>query len=198
MLLIVDDDLAIRTSLMLLLKKEGFEVRGAGSPEETFEILKVVTPELILLDLNFSIITGWGTIDLAVRGMKEGAADFVTKPWQNDYLIQSIRTILNLAKPVQQAGSRRKLDQQYHFENIVGQDPKLLDILETVGRVASYGRARADYGREWHRKRTDRGSDPFEQQAESEAVCESEPGRHFFHIVRKRIVRACAGRIYGC
>src|SRR5687768_7346836 len=115
MLLIVDDDLAIRTSLMLLLKKEGFEVRGAASPEETFEILKVATPELILLDLNFSIetsgnegmhllqrikkhnaaipvilITGWGTIDLAVRGMKEGAADFVTKPWQNDYLIQSI------------------------------------------------------------------------------------------------------------
>ncbi|GGH34938.1 sigma-54-dependent transcriptional regulator [Dyadobacter endophyticus] len=161
MLLIVDDDLAIRTSLMLLLKKEGFEVRGAGSPEETFEILKAATPELVLLDLNFSIetsgkegmhllqrikkhnatipvilITGWGTIDLAVRGMKEGAADFVTKPWQNDYLIQSIRTILNLAKPAQQAGSRRKLDQQYHFENIVGEDPKLLDILETIGRVA--------------------------------------------------------------
>ncbi|WP_353721049.1 sigma-54 dependent transcriptional regulator [Dyadobacter sp. 676] len=161
MLLIVDDDLAIRTSLMLLLKKEGFEVRAAGSPEETFDILESVTPKLILLDLNFSIetsgkegmdllrrikkhdatipvilITGWGTIDLAVRGMKEGAADFVTKPWQNDYLIQSIRTILNLARPVRQAGSRRKLDQQYHFENIVGEDAKLLDILETIGRVA--------------------------------------------------------------
>lgn len=161
MLLIVDDDLAIRTSLILLLKKEGFDVRGAGSPGETFEILKSETPELILLDLNFSIetsgkegmhllqqikkrhasipvilITGWGTIDLAVRGMKEGAADFVTKPWQNDYLMQSIRTVLNLAKPTEQAGSRRKLDQQYHFENIVGEDPKLLSILETTGRVA--------------------------------------------------------------
>lgn len=162
MLLIVDDDLAIRTSLILLLKKEGFEVRGVGSPDETFDILKTVTPELILLDLNFSIetsgkegmqllqqikkrypaipvilITGWGTIDLAVRGMKEGAIDFITKPWQNDHLLQSVRTILNLSQILPLSGSRKKLEQQYHFENIVGQDPKLLDILETVGRVAS-------------------------------------------------------------
>jgi two-component system NtrC family response regulator len=162
MLLIVDDDLAIRTSLILLLKKEGFDVRGVGSPEETFEVLKHLIPELILLDLNFSIetsgkegmqllqqikkrypaipvilITGWGTIDLAVRGMKDGAIDFITKPWQNDYLLQSVRTILNLSQTLPLSGSRKKLEQQYHLENIIGQDPKLLDILETVGRVAS-------------------------------------------------------------
>lgn len=161
MLLIVDDDLAIRTSLMLLLKQEGFEVNGVSSPEETFEVLRTETPELILLDLNFSIetsgnegmallqrikkhnqaipvilITGWGTIDLAVRGMKEGAIDFITKPWQNEYLIQSVCTILNLSKQVAVTANRKKLDQQYHFENIVGQDPRLLDILETIGRVA--------------------------------------------------------------
>lgn len=162
MLLIVDDDLAIRTSLALLLKKEGYHIKGVGSPDETFEALRAETPELILLDLNFSIetsgkegmqllqrikksypavpvilITGWGTIDLAVKGMKEGAIDFITKPWQNNYLLQSVKTILNLSQQVPQSGSRRKLDQQYQFENIVGQDVKLLDILETVGRVAS-------------------------------------------------------------
>jgi two-component system NtrC family response regulator len=162
MLLIVDDDLAIRASLILLLKKEGFDVKGAASPEETFDILKKETPELILLDLNFSIetsgdegmqllqriktsypsvpvilITGWGTIDLAVKGMKEGAMDFITKPWQNDHLLQSVGTILNLARQTPQSPSRRKLDQQYQFDNIVGQDAKLLDILETIGRVAS-------------------------------------------------------------
>ncbi|MEO6282438.1 MAG: sigma-54 dependent transcriptional regulator [Dyadobacter sp.] len=162
MLLIIDDDLAIRTSLTLLLKKEGYSVKGVGSPEETFDALRAETPELILLDLNFSIetsgkegmhllqrikksypavpvilITGWGTIDLAVQGMKDGAIDFITKPWQNSYLLQSVKTILNLSQQVPLSGSRRKLDQQYHFENIVGQDPKLLDILETIGRVAS-------------------------------------------------------------
>lgn len=162
MILIVDDDLAIRTSLALLLKKEGFSVKGAGSPEDTFEILKQENPELILLDLNFSIetsgdegmqllqrihkynpkipvilITGWGTIDLAVKGMKEGARDFITKPWQNEYLLQSINTILNLANQAPQSVNRRKLEQKFHFENIVGEDPKLLQILETVGRVSS-------------------------------------------------------------
>jgi two-component system NtrC family response regulator len=162
MILIVDDDLAIRTSLALLLKKEGFAVRGAGSPEDTFNILKIEIPELILLDLNFSIetsgdegmellqkirqfnpkipvilITGWGTIDLAVKGMKEGARDFITKPWQNQYLLQSVHTILNLAHQTPQSANRRKLEQKYHFENIVGEDPKLLEILETVGRIAA-------------------------------------------------------------
>lgn len=162
MILIVDDDLAIRTSLALLLKKEGFSVKGAGSPEDTFKILKSEIPELILLDLNFSIetsgdegmellqkirhfnpkipvilITGWGTIDLAVKGMKEGARDFITKPWQNEYLLQSINTILNLAHQTAQSANRRKLEQKYHFENIVGEDPKLLEILESVGRVAA-------------------------------------------------------------
>ncbi|MCE7063226.1 sigma-54 dependent transcriptional regulator [Dyadobacter sp. CY343] len=162
MLLIVDDDIAIRTSLTLLLRSEGFVVQGVGSPEETFEVLRTAKPELILLDLNFSIetsgdegmqllqrikksypaipvilITGWGTIDLAVKGMKEGAIDFITKPWQNEYLIQSVRTILNLAQQEPQSESRRKLEQKYHFENIVGSDAKLLDILSTVGRVAA-------------------------------------------------------------
>jgi DNA-binding NtrC family response regulator len=162
MLLVVDDDIAIRTSLILLLKKDGFEVKGVSSPDETFEALRTETPELILLDLNFSIetsgkegmqllqqikrkypaipvilITGWGTIDLAVKGMKEGAIDFITKPWQNDYLVQSVRTILNLSQNPPLSSTRKKLEKQYQFENIVGQDPKLLDILETVGRVAS-------------------------------------------------------------
>ncbi|MDQ6481959.1 sigma-54 dependent transcriptional regulator [Dyadobacter sp. LHD-138] len=161
MILIVDDDLAIRTSLALLLKKEGFSVRGAASPEDTIDILNKETPELILLDLNFSIetsgeegmnllqrigklnaaipvilITGWGTIDLAVKGMKEGARDFITKPWQNDYLLQSVKTILNLAQQTPQSANRRKLEQTYHFENIVGEDPRLLEILETIGRVS--------------------------------------------------------------
>jgi two-component system NtrC family response regulator len=162
MILIVDDDLAIRTSLALLLKREGFSVRGAGSPKEALSILQSETPELILLDLNFSIetsgeegmgllrqirsfnpaipvilVTGWGTIDLAVQGMKEGARDFITKPWQNDHLMQSVRTILNLSKPLPEAVDRIELRKKFHFDNIVGKDPQLLEILDTVGRVAS-------------------------------------------------------------
>jgi two-component system, NtrC family, response regulator len=161
MILIVDDDVAIRTSLSLLLKKAGFNVKGAASPAETFEVLQLEVPQLILLDLNFSIetsgvegmallrrirqfdpnvpvilITGWGSIELAVQGMKEGARDFITKPWNNEHLIQSIHTLLNLTEPAPPSSTRRQLDQKYQLDNIVGRDPRLLDVLETVGRVA--------------------------------------------------------------
>ncbi|HEV7349845.1 sigma-54 dependent transcriptional regulator [Telluribacter sp.] len=162
MLLIVDDDIAIRTSMTLLFRKEGFEVKSCGSPTETLDFLRHETPELIILDLNFSIetsgeegmrllnvirnkhpsipvilITGWGSIDLAVQGMKAGARDFITKPWQNEHLLQSVRTALNLANQKPQSATRAKLDKQYQFEYIVGKDPKLLEILETIGRIAN-------------------------------------------------------------
>lgn len=161
MLLIIDDDIAVQTSLSLLFRKEGFRVRVADGPFETREVLAEETPELILLDMNFSVdtsgndglrllreireqvpnvpvilITGWGSIDLAVQGMKAGARDFITKPWQNDYLVQSVRTALNLSQPKAGSPNRHRLDQQYQFEHIVGDDPKLLDILSTIGRVA--------------------------------------------------------------
>lgn len=161
MLLIIDDDIAVQTSLSLLLRREGFVVKTAASPAQAFDILDRETPELILLDMNFSIetsgeeglrtlttirrqqpdapvilITGWGSIDLAVQGMKAGARDFITKPWQNEYLLQSIRTTLNLSQQKPQSPNRRRLDQLYQFEHIVGEDAKLLDILETIGRVA--------------------------------------------------------------
>jgi DNA-binding NtrC family response regulator len=161
MLLIIDDDIAVQTSLLLLLRKEGLEAKAVSSPAEAVAALETLTPDLILLDMNFSVetsgkegmgllrairashpavpvilITGWGSIDLAVQGMKYGAKDFITKPWQNEYLMQSIRTILNLAALKPQSPGRRKLDQMYQFEQIVGEDIKLLEILETIGRVA--------------------------------------------------------------
>ncbi|MCK8492029.1 sigma-54 dependent transcriptional regulator [Spirosoma sp. RP8] len=161
MLLIIDDDIAVQTSLSLLFRKEGFAVRIADGPFETFEILGEETPELILLDMNFSVdtsgddglrllrrirerlpdvpvilITGWGSIDLAVEGMKAGAQDFITKPWQNEYLVQSVRTALNLAKPDLVSPDRQRLDEQFSFDNIVGEDATLLHVLKTIGRVA--------------------------------------------------------------
>lgn len=162
MILIIDDDIAIQTSLSLLFRKEGFIVRVADGPFDTFGILAEEIPELMLLDMNFSadtsgddglrllrrirerlpdvpviLITGWGSIELAVEGMKAGAKDFITKPWQNDYLVQSVRTALKLAQTAPVSPSRRKLDQQFRFDNIVGEDPQLLDILTTVGRVST-------------------------------------------------------------
>lgn len=163
MILIIDDDIAVRTSLLLLLRQEGFEASAAGTPEQAMETISQTRPGLILLDLNFSnrttgeegmallsrikqydqtlpviLITGWGSIELAVQGMKLGAADFITKPWSNDALLQSVRTVLALQnkKPVRGV-TRKQLDKDYDFRQIIGDDPAMLQVLETIGRVAA-------------------------------------------------------------
>ena len=120
MILIIDDDIAVRASLVLLLRSEGYKPLTASSEAEALSALKHHEVSLIILDLNFSIetsgkegmellakirqmnaaipiilITGWGTIELAVQGMKLGANDFVNKPWSNEHLLQSIKTLLD-------------------------------------------------------------------------------------------------------
>jgi DNA-binding NtrC family response regulator len=161
MILVIDDDIAVRTSLILLLKSEGYDAASTAEPTEALKIIRKKAPELIVLDLNFSIdtsgqegmgllekikginsgipvilITGWGSIELAVKGMKLGANDFVNKPWTNEYLIQSVKTLLDLQEKKSEHYTRKQLDKTYNFENIVGEDPQMLNILETIGRVA--------------------------------------------------------------
>ncbi len=166
MILIIDDDVAVRTSLGLLLKQAGYATQAVATPEAALQAVRQMPPELVLMDMNYSLdtsgqdglalltqvkqlapqvpvilITGWGSIALAVEGMKAGAAEFVTKPWNNDALLQTIRTILSLseqAPPTDAAQlSRRQLDKQFDFQNIVGQDAHLLHLLRNVGQVAA-------------------------------------------------------------
>ena len=171
MFLIVDDDLAIRTSLKLLLKQAGYPAQAVATPAEALAVVRETPPALVLLDMNFSLattghdglallrqlkqlaplvpvilITGWGSIELAVAGMKAGAAEFVTKPWHNDSLLQTIRTVLALqeapaaapeAASATAASQRRQLDQQFQFQPIVGHDARLLHVLRQVGQVAA-------------------------------------------------------------
>jgi two-component system, NtrC family, response regulator len=164
MILIIDDDSAVRVSLSILLKQHGFKTLEAASPAEALEQARREAPELVIMDMNFSIetsghdglklleqfkslmpqvpvilITGWGSISLAVEGMRLGAADFITKPWSNDYLLQAVRTALSLSQQPggkDEALTRKKLDQQYDFRHIVGQDPALLQILKRIGQIA--------------------------------------------------------------
>lgn len=174
-ILIIDDDLAVRTSLKLLLDKAGFGVDTAANPADALDRLRENTPDLALLDMNFTadtsgedglrllglirqrhpgvavmLITGWATVDLAVRGMKLGAVDFLGKPWQNDHLLQSIQTAITLANSQQQqaattgkepvTGNRQSTASprsKFDFSHIVGEDPALLKVLETIGRVAA-------------------------------------------------------------
>lgn len=161
MILIIDDDIAVRTSLLLLLRNEGFAASAASNQQDALQLLKKEPVSLVILDLNFSIetsgkegmallqqirqinavvpvilITGWGTIELAVQGMKLGANDFINKPWSNDHLLQSINTLLNLQDKKKEHHTRKQLDGLYNFQHIIGEDQRMLELLETIGRVA--------------------------------------------------------------
>jgi DNA-binding NtrC family response regulator len=85
------------------------------------------------------LMTAWGSIPLAVEGMKRGASDFITKPWSNANVLQAIETALGLvdARAGAKELTRAELDERYDFSNIIGSDPKVLRILEMIGRVAS-------------------------------------------------------------
>ena len=165
MILIVDDDPSVTASLALLLKQNGHATRSASSPEEALAALDEASFSLVLQDMNFSLatdgdegiallerirslrpelpvilITAWGSIPLAVAGMRAGAADFITKPWSNAQVVQSVSTALALAAgkadPRAPSTTRAELDLRHRFPGIVGEDPKLLRVLELVARVA--------------------------------------------------------------
>jgi len=162
-ILIIDDDIAVTTSMNLLLKNSGFQVITASNPIEAIRQVNSHTCNLIIQDMNFSagtsgdegidllkqikaidasipviLITAWGSIALAVEGMKLGAADFINKPWNNDHLLQTINTILSVSKNLYDTKSitRRKLDEKFDFQNIIGESPSFLNILQTVGKIA--------------------------------------------------------------
>lgn len=153
-ILVVDDDRAMCASLKLLLAKAGYEPIVVNHPREITEVLLQYAIDLVLLDMNFAIetsgrkglealkeikkrdqqvpvilMTGWATVQLAVEGMKLGAADFIAKPWDNKHLLESIRTLLVLRE-------RESPQQSFNFEHIIGEDDAMLEILETIKTVA--------------------------------------------------------------
>ncbi len=161
MILIVDDDIAIRHSLGLMLKCARYDVEAVASPGEAIEVVRRQTPQLILMDMNFSLttsgddgiellqkvkifcpdtpvilITAWGSIDLAVRGMRAGAFDFVTKPWNNMTLMQRIETALSLSKSKDASVGIKQEDAAFDRTLIVGRSKAINDVLSTIERIA--------------------------------------------------------------
>jgi two-component system NtrC family response regulator len=166
MILIIDDDHAVTASLALLLKQAGFASLAAASPDEAIEVLRRQPCQLVIQDMNFSrrtsgeeglallqrikaltpglpvvLITAWGSINLAVEGMKAGAADFVTKPWTNQQMLETVKTTLGLAASRvaadEHAATRDELDARFDFGSLVGRDAKMLRVLQLIGRVAA-------------------------------------------------------------
>ncbi|MCL5019234.1 MAG: sigma-54 dependent transcriptional regulator [Patescibacteria group bacterium] len=166
-ILIVDDNVTVNTSLEILLRQAGYKPLSVTSPGKALKILENDEIDLVLQDMNFTrkttgeegiallknikklkprlpviLITAWGSISLAVQGIREGAADFITKPWSNEQILQSLKTCLGLAEANSAAVagakvSREELDARYDFEGLIGEEQNFLKILEVAGRVSS-------------------------------------------------------------
>jgi two-component system NtrC family response regulator len=162
-ILVCDDDDAVRSSLGFLLTKAGYSPEFAFYPDDIIRHIRETEFHLVLLDMNFSVsingeegiellrkikllrpsvpvilMTAWASVELAVRGIKLGAADFITKPWNNIQLLKIIDTSITLSsKPGELTGSELKnKSRPAEFQSIIGDDSKLLEILEVIKRVA--------------------------------------------------------------
>ncbi len=115
-ILIVDDNPSVLTSLEMLLEDVFEQVETASNPNRIISLLDSVSPDLVILDMNFSagvntgneglfwlrrireiapevavvMLTAYGDVELAVKALKAGAADFILKPWENEVLLEKV------------------------------------------------------------------------------------------------------------
>lgn len=159
-ILIIDDDTDVLTAVKLLLKPEVKEVITEKNPENIRSLLKKHPVDLILLDMNFNssintgneglfwlkkirdfgsnadviMITAYGDIDLAVRSLKESAADFMVKPWHNEKLIECIKKTLKAkGKP---ADERDSSDSSVIGKELLGNSEAMKNIFFKIEKIA--------------------------------------------------------------
>ncbi|RGN36336.1 sigma-54-dependent Fis family transcriptional regulator [Bacteroides caccae] len=142
-----------------MLKRAGYEAQVVPGPREAIEVVRTVAPDLILMDMNFTLsttgeegltllkqvkvfrpdtpvilMTAWGSIQLAVQGMQAGAFDFIPKPWNNAALLQRIETALELSTAPKE--TTQEQNDAFNRNHIIGRSQGLTDVLNTIARIA--------------------------------------------------------------
>ena len=167
-ILIIDDDEDVLLAAKLLLKKHAQQVIIEKNPQKIPFLLNNDTYDVILLDMNFSkdttsgkegffwlneikehdpravviLITAFGDVEMAVKALKEGATDFVLKPWQNDKLLATLNTAVKLKQSYNEVDKLRKAKKQLEedinqpFRDIIGSSPAMKYIYKLVDKVA--------------------------------------------------------------
>ena len=168
-ILIIDDNEDLLLAARLFLKQHFCLVHTESDPEKIPQLLQNENYDVILLDMNFTLdatsgvegflwlekilqidpsavvilITAYGDVEIAVKAVKAGATDFVLKPWQNEKLLATISSALNLRYSkleVDRLRSRQKqlsndIDQKYH--NMIGVSPAIRSVFATIDKVAA-------------------------------------------------------------
>ncbi|CAL65695.1 sigma-54-dependent transcriptional regulator [Christiangramia forsetii] len=157
-ILVIDDDADVLTALRLLLKPFVTEITIEKNPENLNSLLSGNKFDVIILDMNFNglvntgnegifwlnkvketapetdviLITAYGDIDLAIRSLKEGASDFIVKPWQNQKVIESIKDMLQNRK---KQGSK-SIKPSVAGTKIIGESEELQQVFAKVKKVS--------------------------------------------------------------
>src|SRR5881392_1481997 len=157
-ILVVDDESEIREGLELLLRGEGYGVSSAETGESGLEKLEQHPYDLLLLDvslpdrngldmlkeihrrdpqLSVVLITAYGSIEMARAAFKNGAMDYITKPWSNDELLAQVAQAVESRRlRDENVQLKRALKQRFNFPNIVGKSDKMQVLLNLVTQVA--------------------------------------------------------------
>lgn len=156
-ILIIDDDPDVLTAVRLLLKKTVSEILIEKNPEKLPSILHDQQIDLIMLDMNFKsaihsgneglywlsrikeikrdipviMITAYGAIDLAVQSLKQGASDFVVKPWHNDHLLEVVKDLISNKNK-----SNKKTNNQLVLNDIIGESDIMKSLFHKLTKIA--------------------------------------------------------------
>jgi DNA-binding NtrC family response regulator len=167
-ILIVDDNKNALSALKMLLQSEFETVITINSPNQITAELRKTEFDVVLLDMNFSagintgneglfwlgeikkiaintevvMITAYGDVELAVKALKQGAADFILKPWENEKLLATLKSTLKLrrsnveveALKQREHGLKTELNQEQRL--IVGSSPCILQMMQIIAKVA--------------------------------------------------------------
>lgn len=167
-ILAIDDNADVLFALKLLLKKHFNKIDTLQNPEHLPNLMKEEDYDVILLDMNFTkdassgkegfywldkilkidpaavviFITAYGDVENAVKAIKEGATDFVNKPWQNEKLIATISSSLKLRKSRKEIDSLKIKQNTYKqilsqpFGDFIGNSPQMRKVFATIEKVA--------------------------------------------------------------
>ncbi len=163
-ILIADDQPDVLEALRLLLKREGYKIESAESPQQALQAIENRDFDAAIIDLNYTrdttsgqeglellakiqaidsmlpviVMTAWGSVDLAVEAMRRGARDFIQKPWENERLASIVRTQIELSKALRR-GQRLEAENQLCAATIcrtmIAQSPAMQPVLELISRV---------------------------------------------------------------
>ena len=163
-ILIADDQADVLEAMRLLFKGEGIKVMTADSPKGVIKLLDDHDFDSVLIDLNYArdttsgtegldlltsiqqiddtlpviVMTAWSSIELAVEGMRRGARDFVQKPWDNERLVATVRTQIELGRALRQS-QRLQAENELLREGaiqMIADSEAMQPVTEIINRVA--------------------------------------------------------------